>query len=72
MSLILENGSSLSESPAMKFIDEGAKSMMLRNEQFEMYNSFVEIGNEHYLFGLGFCAEQIVVKDWNVSHRITA
>ena len=34
---------------------------MLRNEIIEYYNSTVEIGFEHYLLGLGRCADSVIV-----------
>ena len=36
-----------------------------------MYNSFVEIGHDHFLFGLGGSVDLVIVKEWNVVERIT-
>ena len=33
---------------------------------------FVEIEFEHYLIGLGFSADYVIVEDWNVRKRIVA
>ena len=45
---------------------------MLRNEELEGYNTMLEIGIEHYLFGLVSTADLVIVENWNVSKRIVA
>ena len=56
----------------LEFTEENEKSLILRNEVFEFYNSAVEIDYEHYLFSLGYGADLLIVKDWNVCKRIGA
>ena len=48
------------------FIDERKKSLMLRNEMIEYYDSIVELGYEHYLLGLAWGTESVIVEDWSV------
>ena len=56
----------------LEFIDEQRKSLMLRDEMIEYYNSIAEIGYEHYLIGLAWGADLVIVKDWSVCKRIVA
>ena len=45
---------------------------MLRNEKPEIYNNMLEIGYEHYLFGLGHGVDLLIVEDWKFSKRVVA
>ena len=61
-----------SNSLRLEFIDEHKKSLVLRNEIPDDYNNFLEIGYEHYLFGLSYSADLVIVEDWKVSKRVIA
>ena len=52
MSVTSEPDSNESNSLRLEFIDEHKKSLVLRSEMPEYYNNMLEIGYEHYLFGL--------------------
>ena len=55
-----------------ELIDENEQSLVLRNEEIEGYNTMLEIGREHYIFGLVSTADLVIVENWNVSRRIVA
>ena len=54
----------------LEFIEEQNKSLVLKNEMIEWHNSSVEIGFEHYLIGLAWGADYVIVENWNVCKRI--
>ena len=70
MSLNFNSGQNGSNLPKLEFIDEHNKQLMLRNEFPELYNSMLEIGYEHFMFGLGWSADLLIVEDWKVSKRV--
>ena len=72
MSLTLDEDSIEPNKIRLEFIEEHKKSLVLKNEEIEYYNSVVEIGFEHYLLGLGWSADSVIVEDWIVCKRIEA
>ena len=36
----------------------------------EWFNNIVEIGYEHFLLGLGWTADSVIIEDWNVCKRV--
>ena len=61
-----------SNSFRLEFIDEHKKSLVLRNEFPDAYNGMLEIKYEHYLLGLCFGADLLIIEDWKVSKRVVA
>ena len=45
----------------LELVDEKKKTLLLRNEMIEYFNSCVEIGHEHYLIGLGWSTDSVIV-----------
>ena len=72
MSMTLESDLFETNEFGLEFIDEQKKSLLLRDEIIEYYNGIAEIGYEHYLIGISFTADLVIVKDWNVYKRIVA
>ena len=70
MSLTLDNDTIKPIHVRLEFIEEQNKSLMLKDDMFEWYNSIVEIGYEHYLIGLAYSSDSVIVQDWNVRKRI--
>ena len=70
MSLNLDNDPIEPSQFRLEFIEENVKSLMLRNEIIDYYNSIIEIGFEHYFLGLGWGSYSLIVEDWSVSKRI--
>ena len=56
----------------LEFIEEQKRSLILRNEMIDFHESIVEIGFEHYLLGLGWSADSVIVENWSVCKRIEA
>ena len=72
MSVTFDPDLTESNSLRLDFINEHKKSLVLRNELPENYNAMLEIGYEHYLFGLGWTADLLIVEEWKVSKRVVA
>ena len=70
MSMTLDNDPMKPFKARLEFIEEHKKSLVLRNEMIEWHNSIIEIGYEHYLFGLGWSTDSVIVQDWKVCKRI--
>ena len=72
MSLTIDKDLIKQNKISLEFIEEHKKSLILRNEMIDFHNSVVEIKFEHYLLGLGWSADSVIVKDWVVCKRIEA
>ena len=72
MSLSIDNDLIKPNNVKLEFIDEHKKSLVLRNEQPCAYNNMLEIGYEHYLLGLAWSPDILIVEDWKVSKRVIA
>ena len=70
MSLTVDTDQIKADQVRLEFIEEQKKSLLLRHETIENFNSIVEIGFEHYLLGLGSSADSVIVEDWTVRKRI--
>ena len=60
MALTLYNGPNEPNQVRLELVDE-KKTLLLRNEVIEYYKSCVEIGYEHYLIGLAWGTDSVIV-----------
>ena len=70
MSVALDYDPSKSNNVRLQLIEEHKKSLILRYEVIEHYNGVVEIGFEHFLIGLMWCGDSLIIEDWSVCKRI--
>ena len=61
MALTVFNDSNEPNQVRLEPLDEQKKTLLLRNEIIEYYDSCIEIGHEHYFIGLGWGTDSVIV-----------